>query len=198
VQEKGYFVCIEGLDKCGKTTQACLLVETLNRLGYRAFYTTEPSRGEFGRFIRMHVLRGQKRAPAVVEALLFAVDRFDHAEREIEPMLREKMIVVSDRYLYSSLAYQGAAGLDLQWIMEINKFSPVPDLAVYIDVPLEVLAERIQNDRSVMGELEIQRKVQGVYMKLVGEGKLIPVNGNRPIGEVSKTILDLVLNRLGR
>jgi len=196
VQDRGYFVCIEGLDKCGKTTQACLLVETLNRLGYRASYTTEPSQGEFGRYIRMHLLRRQRRLPAIVEALFFAADRFDHAEREIKPMLQEKMIVVSDRYVYSSLAYQGAAGLDLQWIIEINKFSPLPDLAIYIDVSLETLARRIQNDRSVMEQLEIQRKVQSLYMQLVRQGKLIPVNGNRPVEEVSKTILNLVLSRL--
>lgn len=198
VQDKGFFVCIEGLDKSGKTTQACLLVERLNRLGFKAFYTTEPSRGEVGRFIRMHVLRRRKRIPAVVEALFFAVDRFDHHEREIRPMLQENIVVVSDRYVYSSLAYQGATGLDLQWIMEINKFSPVPDLAIYIDVPLDVLARRIKSDRSVMERMQIQRKVRAVYMKLVHEGKLIPVDGNRPIHEVSRSISELVLDRLRR
>jgi len=196
VQNKGFFVCIDGLDRCGKTTQACLLVETLNRSGFRAFYTTEPSRGEVGQFIRMRVLRRRRRIPAVVEALLFAIDRFDHAEREIKPMLQEKMIVVSDRYVYSSLAYQGATGLDLQWIMEINKFSLVPDLAIYIDVPLEVLARRIKGDRSVMEHIRIQTEVQNIYLRLVREGTLTPVDGNRPVEEVSKTILELVLSRL--
>jgi len=196
VQDRGLFVCIEGLDKSGKTTQASALVEMLNRLGFKAFYTTEPSRGEVGGFVRKYVLHRRKRVPAVVEALLFAVDRFDHAEREIRPMLQKKMIVVSDRYVYSSLAYQGAAGLDLQWIMEINGFIPIPDLAIYIDVPLEVLAERIKAGRSVMEQLQIQREVQNVYMRLVSEGKLILVDGYRPIGDVSRSILDLVLTRL--
>jgi len=195
VSDKGFFACIEGLDKCGKTTQSCLLVERLSRLGFKASYTTEPSLGEVGQFIRMHVLRRQKRIPAVVEALLFAADRLDHAENVIKPMLEKRMIVVSDRYVYSSLAYQGAAGLDLEWIMEINRFSPVPDLAVYIDVPLEVLAKRIKGDRSVMEQLQTQREVQSVYTRLVRQGMLIPVDGNRPIEEVSKTILDLVLSR---
>lgn len=198
MEDKGYFICIEGLDRSGKTTQACQLVEALNHLGFRAYCTTEPSRGEFGRLIRTYVLRREKRVPAVVEALLFALDRFDHAEREIRPMLQKGAIVVSDRYVYSSLAYQGSAGLDLGWIMEINKFSPVPDLAIYIDVPLVVLDERIRKDRSVMEQLETQRKVEDIYLKIVHEGKLIPVDGNRSIEEVSKTILNLVLSRLKR
>jgi len=198
VQNKGFFVCIEGLDKSGKTTQARLLVERLNRLGFRVSYTTEPSRGEVGQFIRMCVLRGRRRIPAVMEAILFAIDRLDHAEREIKPMLREKMVVVSDRYVYSSLAYQGADGLDLRWINEVNKFSPVPDLAIYLDVPLEVLAGRIKGDRSVMETLQIQKRVLSIYMKLIHEGRLILVDGNRPVEEVSRSILNLVLNRLGR
>jgi len=191
-------VCIEGLDKSGKSTQARLLVEALNRLGFKAVYTTEPSRGEVGQFIRTHVLRRRRRIPVVMEAVLFAADRFDHAEREIKPMLQKKMVVVSDRYVYSSLAYQGAAGLDTEWIEEINRSLPVPDLAIYIDVPLELLSRRMRSDRSVMERLETQKKVHNVYAKLVQEEKLMRVDGNRSVEEVSKSLLDLVLSRLRR
>ncbi|MDH5688487.1 MAG: dTMP kinase [Candidatus Bathyarchaeota archaeon] len=196
LSERGFFVCIEGLDKSGKTTQSCLLVRDLYRRGFKSFYTTEPSRGEIGRFIRKHVLSRRKRVPAAVEALLFAADRYDHSEREIKPMLKNGMIVVSDRYVYSSLAYQGAAGLDLDWIKKINKFSPVPDLAIYVDAPLEVLAKRIRSHSSVMERVRTQMMVRNVYLELVRHGELIRVDGNRPVNEVSKEILDLVLSRL--
>ncbi|MBS7606773.1 MAG: dTMP kinase [Candidatus Bathyarchaeia archaeon] len=196
--EKGKLICIEGLDKSGKTTQSHLLVEALRSLGFDAVYTTEPSGGEIGRFIERYVLRRRRRISASIEALLFAADRIDHFEREIKPMLEKGKIVVSDRYVYSSFAYQGAAGLDIEWIKEVNRMVPAPDLAIYIDVPLEVVIERCRGKRrSVMEFPDIQAKVQEIYMHLVREGKLIPVNGNRPINEVSKDIRRIVFERLG-
>jgi len=196
LSERGFFVCIEGLDKSGKTTQSRLLVRNLFRRAFKSYYTTEPSRGEIGRFIRKHILSRRKRVPAAVEALLFAADRYDHSEREIKPMLKNGMIVVSDRYVYSSLAYQGAAGIDLNWIRKINKFSPVPDLAIYIDTPLEVLARRMRSDGSVMERVRTQMMVRNVYLDLVRHGELIRIDGNRPINKVSEGILDLVQSRL--
>jgi len=193
---RGLLVCIEGLDKSGKTTHSRLLVKDLNEMGYDAVYTREPSLGEVGRLIRKIILHGRRRAPPVLEAVLFAADRFDHVEKEIKPALEEGKIVVSDRYLYSSLAYQGASGLDLDWIMEINRFALPPDLAIYIDVPVEVLAKRMGGKRSVMEWPRIQSEVRKVYLKLVEKGFLVPVDGNRPVEEVSREILSLVLERL--
>jgi len=190
--KRGTFVCVEGLDASGKTTQARLLVEGLRRMGYEAVYTTEPSGGEIGRFIRDRVLRGERRVPCVVEALLFALDRLDHVEREVEPALREGKIVVSDRYVYSSLAYQGAAGLDPTWIEEVNRFALPPDLALYIDVPPEVVVGRMGRRRSVMETLRNQRRVREAYLRLVEEGRLVPVDGNRPREEVARDILSTV------
>jgi len=120
--KRGLLICIEGLDKSGKTTQSRLLVESLRNKGFDAVYTTEPSNGEIGRFIRRYILQRRERVSISVEALLFAADRIDHVEREIKPLLNDGKIVVSDRYVYSSLAYQGAAGLDVEWIKEINRW----------------------------------------------------------------------------
>ena len=137
LKRPGAFICIEGLDASGKTTHARRLVQSLGERGLDAVYTTEPSTGEIGEFVRRRILQRRRRVPSVVEALLFAVDRVVHVEKKIEPALREGRIVVSDRYVYSSLAYQGAAGLDMKWIEEINRFALLPDLAIYIDVPPE-------------------------------------------------------------
>jgi len=196
MRKRGVFICIEGLDASGKTTQAHLLVRELRRRGFEAEYTTEPSRGKIGEFIRTYVLQRGKRVPSVVEALLFAVDRVDHVERRIKPALRQGKIVVCDRYVYSSLAYQGAAGLDLKWIEEINRLAVPPDLAVYIDVPPEVVVKRIKRKKSVMERLRIQEKVREVYMQFVKQGRLMLINGNRPVEEVAKDILDAVLKFL--
>lgn len=194
--KRGVFICIEGIDASGKSTQARWLVRSLCRRGFDAIYTTEPSNGEVGSFIRRYVLQRKRRVPAVVEALLFAVDRVDHVESKIEQALESGKIVVSDRYVYSSLAYQGAAGLDIDWIKQINRLALLPDLAIYIDVPPEVVVKRMRRRRSVMETLENLRKVREVYMKLVREGRLVLVDGNRPASEVAQNILAVVLKRL--
>jgi len=196
MRKKGAFICIEGLDASGKTTQARRLVRELRRKGFKAVYTTEPSPGEIGKFIRTYILQRKRRVPIAVEALLFAVDRVDHLEQRVKPALQEGKIVVSDRYVYSSLAYQGAAGLDLNWIEEINRSVVTPDLAIYIDVPPEVAVKRIKGKRSVMERLEVQRKVREVYLKFVEDGRLIRVDGNRSKDEVLRDILAIVLDFL--
>ncbi|MEM1586228.1 MAG: dTMP kinase [Candidatus Bathyarchaeia archaeon] len=198
MEKRGLLICIEGLDKSGKTTQSKLLVENLRRIGFKAFYTSEPSDGEIGKFIERYVLRRDRRIPVQAEALLFAADRIDHVERKIKPLLDRGNIVVSDRYIYSSLAYQGAAGLDIKWIMEINKMVPRPDVAIYLDVPVEVVMERIQKRRrrSVMESLEVQLKVREIYLELVKWGFLLPIDGNRPVMDVSQDIQRIVLERL--
>lgn len=194
--KKGVFICIEGIDASGKTTQAKLLVKNLNEKGYEAIYTSEPTNGFFGQILRRKILYGNKRVPAVIEALLFALDRLEHVKKEIEPTLKEGKIVVSDRYLYSSIAYQGAAGLDLTWIEEINRWAIKPDLAIYLDVPAEVVIKRLKEKRSIMETLENERKVRGIYLKLVREGKLLLVDGNRSVEEIEKEILQIVLKLL--
>jgi len=191
--KKGLYICIEGLDGSGKTTHAHRLVRNLQKMGYDAVYTTEPSRGELGKFIRSSILQGKKRVPRVVEAVLFAADRVEHMERDVKPALEKGKIVVSDRCVYSSLAYQGAAGLNLSWIEEINRTALPPDLTIYIDVPPEVVVKRILRKKSVMERLETQRKVQKIYMKYVDDGKLVPVDGHREKLEVEQSILKLVL-----
>lgn len=197
MRKQGVLICIEGIDFSGKTTHAHRLVKNLKNKGFDAVYTTEPTRSEVGKIIKKRVLGGGKRVPSVVEALLFAVDRVDHVEREIKPALKEGKVVVSDRYLHSSLAYQGAAGLDLRWIREINRYAVTPDLAIYIDVPPEVVVKRMRGKRlSVMETLQTQRKVREVYMKLLRKGELVYVDGNRPELEVERNILDVVLEFL--
>jgi len=192
----GRFICIEGIDGSGKTTQARLLVKSLKQRGFDVVYTTEPSPGEVGKFIRRYILQREKRVPIVVEALLFAVDRVDHVESRVKPALKKGRIVVCDRYVYSSLAYQGAAGLDRAWIERINRLALTPDLSIFIDVPSEVVLKRIKRKKSVMETLRNQRRVREIYLSMVNDGCLVLVNGDRTIEEVASDILRLVLRSL--
>ena len=192
MKRKALFICVEGLDGCGKTTQTKLLVRKLRKMGWDAVYTAEPSRGKIGKFIKKYCLQGEKRTFPIVEALLFAADRFEHVEREVIPALNEGKIVVSDRYVYSSLAYQGAAGLDLKWIEMINEHAIRPDLAIFVDVEPEAVIKRLKPKKSVMENFETQRKVLEVYVKFVEKGKLVRIDGNKSKKEVADDVLKVV------
>ncbi|MBX5328053.1 MAG: dTMP kinase [Candidatus Bathyarchaeota archaeon] len=194
---KGVFVCVEGLDGCGKTTQTKFLVRRLRKLGYDAVYTAEPTRGKIGNFIRKYCLHGSKRMSVVVEALLFAADRFEHVKDVILPTLDKGSVMVSDRYVYSSMAYQGAAGLDLKWIGMINKHALRPNLAIFIDVEPHTVIQRLKSKKSVMENLETQLKVREVYMQFVEKGELIRIDGNKSKKEVADAILEVVMKFLG-
>lgn len=198
MKRRGFFICIEGLDGCGKTTQAKLLVQKLKRSGYDAVGTAEPSRGKIGSFIRKYCLHSGKRVSSVVEALLFAADRFEHVEQEIIPLLDRGKVVVSDRYVYSSLAYQGATGLDLEWIKKLNERAISPDLGIFVDVEPETVVQRLKPRRSVMENLKNQRKVRRIYLEFIKNNELVRVDGNRSKREVADDILRTVLKLLRR
>jgi len=195
-KRKGVFICVEGIDGSGKTTQAHILVEALKKEGFEAVYTTEPSNGVFGKMLRKHILEGSRRVPVVVEAVLFAVDRFDHIESEVKPLLRRGKIVVSDRYVYSSIAYQGALSLSKKWLKEINNRAIKPDLSIFIDVPPEIVIGRINRQKSVMETLQTQKRVREAYLKLVDEEDLLVVDGASSKKEVAERIQKVVFNFL--
>jgi dTMP kinase len=192
---KGAFIVLEGGDGSGKTTQARSLHSALRHMGYKVHSTAEPSRSTVGRLIRRRVLHGPKTSPEV-EALLFAADRFLHLESEILPAIADGKIVVCDRYMYASFAYQGAQGIDLRWLREINRFAVKPDLAIYLDVPAETGMSRIRRKKSVLEKLELQRHVRDEYLKLVRGGELTLVDSTQPTAKVAESILDLVKSRL--
>lgn len=195
MSKKGAFICIEGLDGCGKTTQAKLLAKKL-RESHNAVYTTEPSRGKIGTYIRSSYLYGEKRLSNVIEALLFAADRIEHVENEVLPALKQGRLVISDRYVYSSLAYQGAVGLSLEWIEKVNEHALKPDLAVFIDVDPKIVMSRLKPKKSIMENLETQQKVREIYLTFVEKGSLTRINGEKSKNEVAKEVYTVVMKFL--
>jgi dTMP kinase len=193
----GTFICLEGLDGCGKTTQAKLLVKRL-KTKYDAIYTAEPSGGQIGKFIKKRYLHADTRGSTEVEALLFAADRVEHLKNEVVPALEKGKVVISDRYVFSSLAYQGAAGLDLKWIESVNRHAFPPDLALFIDVDPKIVVCRLKSKKSVMENLETQLKVQEVYSMYVADGSLVRIDGNKSKREVAKAIWQTVSDHLRR
>ncbi len=187
MRKKGVFIIIEGLDGSGKTTQAVLLTKKLSE-SYNVFCTAEPSNGKIGTFIRESCLYGEKRIPTEAEALLFAADRIEHIQNEIRLALDEGKLVICDRYIYSSLAYQGSAGLSLDWIKTINARALQPDVAFFIDVDPKRVLERLQRKKSVMETLETQQKVREVYLKFVEKGELLIIDGDKPKEVVAEAL----------
>ena len=155
-----------------------------------AILTKEPTSGEIGRLIRK--LLKSMTSPEE-EALLFAADRCEHVKNLIEPAINDGKIVVTDRYVYSSYAYQSARGLSLNWIKEINKFAPKPDIAILIDIPAEIAFKRIEkkpDDR--FKTLEFQNKVRNIYLQLAKTEGMEIVDGSQSIERVQNQIREIV------
>lgn len=144
---RGLFVAFEGGDGAGKSTQSRLLGEWLEQQGYAVRHTREPGGTTLGREIRDLLLHGEDGSVSPrAEALLFAADRAHHVATLVRPALERGQIVLTDRYLDSSVAYQGAArDLGYDEIRELSLWAVeglVPDLTVLLDVPAGVGRER--------------------------------------------------------
>ncbi len=159
-------IALEGLDGSGTTTQTALLAEHLRARGLQVHETCEPSAGPIGELVRK-VITGKLSASEEATALLFAADRLDHVTREIQPKLDAGMIVVTDRYLLSSLAYQ-ATMMDLEWVAQINARAPRPDVSVLLRVKPETAAERRALRNASIDHFDTrQRQIYQLYEKVM-------------------------------
>lgn len=134
-------IAIEGLDGAGTTTLAQTLGQRLEQSGRTCRLTAEPSRGPIGLMIR-RALTGEIELDEPALALLFAADRLDHLDREIEPALRQDYIVITDRYNWSSLAYQSIT-LAPDWVAAINRQARPADLTLLLDASVETCLDRM-------------------------------------------------------
>jgi len=159
---RGRLIAFEGVDGTGKSTQITLLGERLLQLGLRPLLTREPTDGPHGRRLR-ELFHDRARAGGAREELeLFLLDRRQHVAEVIEPALRQGRIVLTDRYYFSTAAYQGAAGLDPLDVLARNDFAPVPDLVLLLTLPVPVALARIRarsgdrpNDFEQEGQLRL-------------------------------------------
>jgi dTMP kinase len=139
----GRFIVIEGIDGAGTTTQTARLGAALQGRGTKVHTTREPSTGTVGQLLRQILAGAHEPVAPDTLALLFAADRADHLAREIEPALAAGQTVISDRYLHSSLAYQGdGAGPRSEWVLALNAHARRPDLTLFLDLPAPVAAAR--------------------------------------------------------
>ena len=205
----GTFIVLEGIDGAGKSTQARLLAEWFQERGEEVVLTKEPTDTAFGKLIRRLVLTGGRegiidgaRISHEAEALLFAADRAEHVEKLIKPSLKAGKIVISDRYFYSSLAYQWARGLDLEWLIDLNRFAVRPDLAILLDLPVKESMKRLRS-RSIKSEFdkiaELQKAVRENYLKLAERfPEMKIVNALASVEDIHSDIVALVEHELSK
>lgn len=145
-KNRGILIAMEGIDGTGKSTQLRLLGRYLRGKGCPVIETREPTNGPFGRKIReLYVDRGKYSVEQELE--LFIGDRRQHVREVIEPALAGGRIVLTDRYYYSTAAYQGAAGMDPGEVFVRNRFAPRPDLVILLTMRPEISLVRIQESR---------------------------------------------------
>lgn len=201
----GLFVVFEGGDGAGKSTQCRLLAEALRTRGHRIVLTREPGGTALGETIR-EVLLGPDSAGMVArtEALLFAAARAQHAAELIRPAMARGEVILSDRYLESSVAYQGAArGLGEQEVAQVSLWGTeylVPDLTVVLDVAPALGLKRAGDANRMEAEpREFHAAVRACFLRraAAAPGRYLVVAGDRPPGEIATTVLAKVLPLLG-
>ncbi len=202
----GFFVTLEGADGSGKSTQLAPLTGALQREGYAVLVTHEPGGTPLGERVRAILLDGNAgRMEAWTEALLFTAARAELAIRVIRPHLGQGGIVLCDRYLDSTLAYQGAGrGLDrhaLALLQEQVTGGLRPDLTLWFDVPVETaLARRRKRarDRLDRETAAFHARVRQGYRELAAQEpqRWVLVDASRPPAELEAEIRQLVLARL--
>lgn len=203
----GKFIVFEGIDGSGKSTQIAMLAKRLKESGEKVYVTAEPTFSASGGIIRDALSGAVKRSTCELAAL-FVWDRINHNINKangINKMLEEGYTVISDRYYYSSLAYQGEA-TDYEWVKALNCSCPEirkPDLCVFIDVSPEVAIERITSDRAtteIFEEVGKLTRIRDTFLRIFDDLKddnVAIINGDGTPDKVSDEVYESIRALIG-
>lgn len=209
--EPGRFITLEGGEGGGKTTQILRLAERLGKAGIRVTTTREPGGTPKAESIRRFLLSGAARSLGPeAEAVLFAAARADHVEALIRPALAKGNWILCDRFIDSTRAYQGGAGVSLDLIASLERAtvgSTRPDLTIVLDLPAELgllraaqrhAAVKQSPDRFESDALAEHRQRRQIFLDIAADEpeRCIVVDASRPEGEVAEAIWKAVAERL--
>jgi dTMP kinase len=199
------FLTFEGIDGCGKSTQLNLLAEYFRALGREVVTTREPGGTALAEAIRNYLLHTEQPLSKRAELLLFGAARAQHVEEVISPALKRDAIVLSDRFLDSSVAYQGAGlGLEIAFIKQMNAFAielAKPTLTLVFDVDVATAQQR---RRAVRGEdrieargLEFQEKVRQGFLQIAREEsqRVVMIDATPALQKVHQAVLSIMRDR---
>lgn len=211
---RGRFIVLEGIDGSGTTTQLSALKAHFERTQRKAIFTAEPSDGPVGMLIRLALQKrlvganfdfqddddrlphGGEGFDLAALALLFAADRADHVATQVHPNLVKGRHVVCDRYLLSTLAYQGLHS-STDWLVEINRPALAPDLTFFLDLPAEAAGERMRRARwrrDLYESEQHQRVIRSRYLEWIEKrvpavGPVVVLDASKPASEVSSELI---------
>ena len=196
----GKFIVIEGVEGAGKSRQCRLLTDALNADGISAIHTREPGGALLAEAIRGLLLDPTYAPDAVTELYLYSAARRDHLNGVVLPALKEGKVVICDRFIYSTLAYQGyGRGLDLQLVRRVNEVTISPlkiDLGMFLDVPPEVGFKRKggadSGDRLERESMEFFNRVYSGFKKMCEDGELTAIDASGTKEQTAANILSAV------
>ncbi len=189
----GLFIVFEGVDGGGKSTQIKMLSQYFTEKGMEVEIHAEPTTGDIGNLIREYMNSRNRSLSPETEALLFAADRVEHGKR-IRKALAKGIVVISDRYKHSSYAYQGAAGVDKEWMETLNKYALEPDLILLLDIDPDKSLERVTDREPTVFEGNTYlKKVRSGYLRHVEVGELVIIDATKPIEKVHHDVVQEVL-----
>ena len=193
--KKGLFITFEGIDGCGKTTQINLLNEYLKSKNYNTILTLEPGGSDIGKNLRQILLHYDGYVDDTCELLLYLADRAQHTQTVILDNIQKNNIVLCDRYIDSTLAYQGyARGGDIEKINLLNNIATkglVPDITFLFDIDTETAQKRIgkTKDRLEKENIEFHNKVRMGFLELAKKHERIKViNSNNSINNIFEEV----------
>lgn len=210
----GFFISLEGIEGCGKTTQLRLLADWLRSAGHEVLTTREPGGCPIADQIRAILLTPESQALVPrAELLLYAAARAQHVDEVLKPALGAGKIVLCDRYTDATLAYQGGGrGLDHRLICELNALASAglsPQLTLLLDLPVEIGLGRAtsrnqstadQEDRFEQESLDFHRRVQAAYRSLADQepGRFWLIDASGSVAEVNQRIIAAIQAFLGQ
>jgi len=197
---KGFLISFEGIDGAGKTTQLNRLIGHLQGLGYEAALLREPGGTAISEKIRELLLDARNQIEPMAEALLYAAARAQLVQEIVKPMLNDGIIILADRFIDSTIAYQGyGRGLDINQLSEINLMATgglEPELTFLLDIPASLAAERRRGsvpDRLEKEGIEFQSRVRDGYMALaMGVDRIRVIDGTLPPEQITERIIEMV------
>lgn len=203
--KKGKFITFEGCDGCGKSTQLKLLSDYLTKQDVPHIFTREPGGGKISEAIREILLNGKNSEMTdACEALLYAAARVQHLHDRVQPALDEGKLVVCDRYVDSSFAYQAyARGLGVDFIGKINAYAIEnysPDVTIFIDLSPEDAFKRKhgadENDRLEQAGMEFHKRVYEGYLEIAKkESRVAVIDGKQTPDGVFESVLKVLKER---
>ena len=188
------FIVIDGIDGCGKSSHARSLVSYLRRKGRDAIFLKEPTVESPAGKRLAEALKSNNRPSPDEELSLFIEDRRWDVENRILPALKDGKDIVMDRYYYSTMAYQGARGMDIEEIRRMNDFAPVPDIAIILDIDPEIAGERIsrRGKGDYFEHLDYLRKVREIFLSMKDMPEVAIIDSSGPYEETQKRIKEVL------